>query len=212
VGSETRVREVPQEQASAAEDLHPKPVTEWTTSVRAALSSTPNVPIKAVENRLDRFVEGYADSARPVRQMPSRSEMATSGELRVPVLTQLVTEARNERRGRSNSKIANPPGRLEVLGEHDILLSWGRHDNAESSEGNPAQDARSNERDQHQLRITVGSALNRPVDDWGKLLGDTAAVTALLDRLLHHAHVLKCGPRSWRTKLQTDLHVEEGSK
>jgi DNA replication protein DnaC len=45
---------------------------------------------------------------------------------------------------------------------------------------------------------------NRPVDDWGKLLGDTAAVTALLDRLLHHAHVLKCGPRSWRTKLQTD--------
>jgi DNA replication protein DnaC len=39
---------------------------------------------------------------------------------------------------------------------------------------------------------------NRPVDDWGKLLGDTAAVSALLDRLLHHAHVLKCGPRSWR--------------
>ena len=38
---------------------------------------------------------------------------------------------------------------------------------------------------------------NRPVDDWGRLLGDTAAVTALLDRLLHHAHVLKCGPRSW---------------
>ena len=46
---------------------------------------------------------------------------------------------------------------------------------------------------------------NRPVDDWGKLLGDTAAVTALLDRLLHHAHVLKCGPRSWRTKLHSDL-------
>jgi DNA replication protein DnaC len=40
---------------------------------------------------------------------------------------------------------------------------------------------------------------NRPVDDWGKLLGDTAAVSALLDRLLHHAHVLQCGPRSWRT-------------
>ena len=53
---------------------------------------------------------------------------------------------------------------------------------------------------------------NRPVDDWGKLLGDTAAVTALLDRVLHHAHVLKCGPRSWRTKLQTDLRPEEGSR
>ena len=41
---------------------------------------------------------------------------------------------------------------------------------------------------------------NRPVEDWGKLLGDTAAVSAMLDRLLHHGHVLKCGPRSWRTK------------
>ena len=49
---------------------------------------------------------------------------------------------------------------------------------------------------------------NRPVDDWGKLLGDTAAVTALLDRLLHHAHVLKCGPRSWRTKVAADLRPE----
>ena len=53
---------------------------------------------------------------------------------------------------------------------------------------------------------------NRPVDDWGKLLGDTAAVTALLDRLLHHAHVLKCGPRSWRTKVHTDLRPEEATK
>ena len=41
---------------------------------------------------------------------------------------------------------------------------------------------------------------NRPVDDWGKLLGDVAAVSAILDRLLHHGHVLKCGPKSWRTK------------
>jgi DNA replication protein DnaC len=45
---------------------------------------------------------------------------------------------------------------------------------------------------------------NRPVEDWGKLLGDTAAVTALLDRLLHHGHVLPCGPRSWRTRLHSD--------
>ena len=43
---------------------------------------------------------------------------------------------------------------------------------------------------------------NRPVEDWGKLLGDAAGVTALLDRLLHHAHVLTCGPKSWRTRLQ----------
>jgi hypothetical protein len=45
-----------------------------------------------------------------------------------------------------------------------------------------------------------------------KLLSDTAAVTALLVRLLHHAHVLKCGPRSWRTKVQTDLRTEDTTK
>jgi DNA replication protein DnaC len=44
---------------------------------------------------------------------------------------------------------------------------------------------------------------NRPVEDWGKLLGDTAAVSSMLDRLLHHGHVLKCGPRSWRVKSAT---------
>ena len=50
---------------------------------------------------------------------------------------------------------------------------------------------------------------NRPVDDWGKLLGDTPAVTAMLDRMLHHGHVLKCGPRSWRMKDHADLRKEE---
>ena len=39
------------------------------------------------------------------------------------------------------------------------------------------------------LRIKMDSALNRPVEDWGKLLGDVAAVTAMLDRILHHGHV-----------------------
>lgn len=53
---------------------------------------------------------------------------------------------------------------------------------------------------------------NRPVDDWGKLLGDTAAVTALLDRLLHHAHVLQCGPRSWRTHHAASLQREAASR
>ena len=60
-------------------------------------------------------------------------------------------------------------------------------------------------------RASTLLASNRPVDDWGKLLGDTAAVTALLDRLLHHAHVLKCGPRSWRTKVHTDLRSPEAT-
>jgi DNA replication protein DnaC len=50
---------------------------------------------------------------------------------------------------------------------------------------------------------------NRPVEDWGKLLGDTTAVTALLDRLIYQGHVLKCGPRSWRAHRKT---LRQGAK
>lgn len=38
-------------------------------------------------------------------------------------------------------------------------------------------------------RVSTLLTSNRPVDDWGKLLGDTPAVTAMLDRMLHHGHV-----------------------
>jgi hypothetical protein len=33
----------------------------------------------------------------------------------------------------------------------------------------------------------MDSALNRPVEDWSNMLADVAAVSAMLDRLLHHA-------------------------
>lgn len=41
---------------------------------------------------------------------------------------------------------------------------------------------------------------NRPVDDWARLLGDTVVVTPLLDRLLHHGHLLKFEGKSWRLR------------
>lgn len=41
---------------------------------------------------------------------------------------------------------------------------------------------------------------NRPVDDWGKLLGDNAAASAILDRLLHRGHLLKFEGKSYRLK------------
>jgi len=59
-------------------------------------------------------------------------------------------------------------------------------------------------------RVSTVLTSNRPVEDWGKMLGDVAAVSAMLDRLLHHGHVLKCGPRSWRTKL-APLAAAEGA-
>ena len=37
-------------------------------------------------------------------------------------------------------------------------------------------------------------------------------MAALLDRLLHHTHILKCGPRSWRTKVHTSLPTHDAVK
>jgi len=41
---------------------------------------------------------------------------------------------------------------------------------------------------------------NRDIDDWAKLLGDVVIVTPLLDRLMHHGHLLKFVGKSWRLK------------
>lgn len=41
---------------------------------------------------------------------------------------------------------------------------------------------------------------NRPFEDWARLLGDVVLVTPLLDRLMHHGHLLKFDGKSWRLK------------
>jgi DNA replication protein DnaC len=41
---------------------------------------------------------------------------------------------------------------------------------------------------------------NRIVDDWPKLLGDVVVVAPLLDRVMHHGHLLKFEGKSWRLK------------
>ncbi len=39
---------------------------------------------------------------------------------------------------------------------------------------------------------------NRPLEDWPKLFGDTPAVTAFLDRLMHHGHLVQMRGKSYR--------------
>jgi DNA replication protein DnaC len=41
---------------------------------------------------------------------------------------------------------------------------------------------------------------NRPIEDWPALLGDVVVVAPLLDRLMHHGHLLKFEGKSWRMK------------
>jgi hypothetical protein len=41
---------------------------------------------------------------------------------------------------------------------------------------------------------------NRPVEEWGKLLCDVPAASAILDRLLHHAEIIAIAGRSYRLR------------
>jgi len=41
---------------------------------------------------------------------------------------------------------------------------------------------------------------NRPLEDWGKLIGDVPAATAILDRFLHHADILQITGKSYRLR------------
>jgi DNA replication protein DnaC len=52
-------------------------------------------------------------------------------------------------------------------------------------------------------RYERGSLLitsNRAVGEWGTVLGDPVVATAILDRLLHHSHVITIRGDSWRLK------------
>ena len=46
---------------------------------------------------------------------------------------------------------------------------------------------------------------NRPLEDWGQVLGDTAAAGALLDRFLHHVEIVKLPGRSYRIQHRKGL-------
>ena len=53
---------------------------------------------------------------------------------------------------------------------------------------------------------------NRPMEDWGQMMGDTAAAGAILDRFLHHAEVIRLQGRSYRMHNRRELrskHAEE---
>ena len=49
----------------------------------------------------------------------------------------------------------------------------------------------------HELRSTIMTS-NRPLEDWGKLIGDVPAATAILDRFLQDAELIQITGRSYR--------------
>ena len=53
----------------------------------------------------------------------------------------------------------------------------------------------------YELKSTMMTS-NRPLEDWGKLVGDVPAATAILDRFLHHAEVINITGKSYRLRNQ----------
>jgi DNA replication protein DnaC len=53
----------------------------------------------------------------------------------------------------------------------------------------------------YETRSTIMTS-NRPLEDWGKLIGDVPSATAILDRFLHHAEIVTITGRSYRLRNQ----------
>jgi DNA replication protein DnaC len=53
----------------------------------------------------------------------------------------------------------------------------------------------------YETRSTMMTS-NRPLEDWGKLLGDVPSATAILDRFLHHAEIVQITGKSYRLRHQ----------
>jgi hypothetical protein len=51
----------------------------------------------------------------------------------------------------------------------------------------------------YETRSTMMTS-NRPLEDWGKLIGDIPSATAILDRFLHHAEIITITGRSYRLR------------
>ena len=49
----------------------------------------------------------------------------------------------------------------------------------------------------HEVRSTMMTS-NRPIEDWGKLIGDVPSATAILDRFLQHAELITITGKSYR--------------
>ena len=62
----------------------------------------------------------------------------------------------------------------------------------------------------YETRSTMMTS-NRPLEDWGKLLGDVPSATAILDRFLHHAELVLMSGRSYRLRHQS-LESLEGAE
>jgi DNA replication protein DnaC len=62
----------------------------------------------------------------------------------------------------------------------------------------------------HQNRSTLMTS-NRPIEEWGQLLGDVPAATAILDRFLQQAEIIPITGRSYRLRHQKEAQMENSS-
>ena len=63
----------------------------------------------------------------------------------------------------------------------------------------------------YETRSTMMTS-NRPLEDWGKLIGDVPSATAILDRFLHHAEIIQITGKSYRLRQQTATGKESAAE
>jgi DNA replication protein DnaC len=60
----------------------------------------------------------------------------------------------------------------------------------------------------YETRSTMMTS-NRPLEDWGKLIGDVPSATAILDRFLHHATIIPINGKSYRLRNQSQPELDD---
>jgi DNA replication protein DnaC len=63
----------------------------------------------------------------------------------------------------------------------------------------------------YELRSTMMTS-NRPLEDWGKLIGDVPSATAILDRFLHHAEMITITGKSYRLRNKAAQKTEKANE
>ncbi len=100
----------------------------------------------------------------------------------------------------SGAPVIGPDGKRRKTSVFRIVLSHSRKAHSEAK--------RSGEylfeiiMRRYEVRSTIMTS-NRPLEDWGKLIGDVSSATAILDRSLHHAEIVSITGRSYRLRNQT---------
>jgi DNA replication protein DnaC len=106
---------------------------------------------------------------------------------------QSFTELYESQQFRTRKKVMNAFSDTDLLVIDDLFLRKRLPDHA-------ADDLQEIIMNRYSQKKSTLITSNRITEDWGKCLGDVAVASAILDRLIHHGHMLRFNGKSYRLK------------